>query len=442
MTPRFAKNNNVSRPCSELSVGVRAGHVLLFEELVQSGFHLVITSRFDGTARHVGGLVAGLFGAGFGIEDLSPGELALHQGPEFGVGLDFYHGVGDIFEGGGLGVLDEAHESDSAHVTRNVEERLGWVLGLQVSRRLVDCDEDVVDGARENARQIVVLICDLRDSDVAVSIPEAIGASDPVSELFANAGQERLVVQVTFRLGHDDLAHVELVEQTEDGGQISEGLVQSSRVRIGVLHESGLQRVEDGVARLVSDDVVRPAAVDDFLPVRIFEVEEEEAAMGAVVIGVRLLPGVRLHVDGARSPLPGQLRLDLEALQRASVHVQDAVNDRQRVDGVKLLRVANRVVQEVVVVVGRGHLRDVVVVEDANIAAARTLLNLLGDPRRAVANLNGGILFEDVHFAAQSRHCDVLEPVVFSGTSGFRLVGLGLLAPHCCGRVFVVVRVS
>ncbi len=119
-------------------------------------------------------------------------------------------------------------------------------------------------------------------------------------------------------------------EVLQEGHDVGEGLVEGRRVRSGGIHEVRPDAVEQGVGGLVRHDVVREARVDDLageVLARIVpggaEIAEQQPSEPPVVVGVRLLHGVRVHAQAIAErrgpparprPHHGPAQAELEAL--------------------------------------------------------------------------------------------------------------------------------
>ena len=130
------------------------------------------------------------------------------------------------------------------------------------------------------------------------------GGAHLLGETGQHALAERLDVDVVLRdpavaidraeRVRDELRDRERREQRDDVG---EGLVEGELVRQAGLEEAAAQAVEDGVGRLVGDDVVRQARVDRAAPAIgrrpdvPLERAEQDAVRIRVVVGVRLAEG-------------------------------------------------------------------------------------------------------------------------------------------------------
>ena len=104
------------------------------------------------------------------------------------------------------------------------------------------------------------------------------------------------------RLAERVVDHLGQGEHREDRDDVGQRLVEGGLVGQRRLEEARAQAVEDRVGRLVADDVVREAGVHR-APVGSRQVAEEDPAVLASVVGVRLGEGPRHDVElvGARS---------------------------------------------------------------------------------------------------------------------------------------------
>ena len=110
-----------------------------------------------------------------------------------------------------------------------------------------------------------------------------------------------------------------------------------------------MQSVENGMARLVRDDIKGPVSEDQLLGLVITRVEvvERQTASAAAVEGVALLsgPGVDRNRIGPPDPLEGLTVSN--PTQCALIHGNDLPHHHKGMDSIELLRVLNRVEDEV-----------------------------------------------------------------------------------------------
>ena len=184
----------------------------------------------------------------------------LHELLIVGLGFDFDHGQGDVLECGVfIRDIEEGKDDDGDEVLSRSVQRFSRVVLGDIHFTLEDAHHDVKDGSSEDPRPVVRFGYHIDNAQVVRDIPQSLHAEVPAKafpEFLANERQEALGVQVALGSSDECFTHVEMVEDSENGGEVSEGLMQ--RVRLSLprwTQEAGFQRVQNGMPCLVGNNV-------------------------------------------------------------------------------------------------------------------------------------------------------------------------------------------
>ena len=127
---------------------------------------------------------------------------------------------------------------------------------------MAEPQKHITTGTGEDLGNCVYLQAHLAELEVVVGIPKTGVASQPGAKLFGNGREERLGVQIRFRLRDDGLTLVQLSKHREDRRQIAEGFVQATRLRMCAGPVSRPESIQNRMTRFVSDDVEGAAGED------------------------------------------------------------------------------------------------------------------------------------------------------------------------------------
>ncbi len=141
-----------------------------------------------------------------------------------------------------------------------------------------------------------------RSVDLAQGIPQRAPPPDRLAELLGELGEQVLFRQIAAGLGDLVAQHLGVGEVLEERHDVGEGLVEGQDVDVARLDEAPVHAVQQGVGRLVGDDVMGEAGEDraageDALGAgrRGGKVAEQERLLDGAVVGVGLAQ--RMGVD-------------------------------------------------------------------------------------------------------------------------------------------------
>ena len=215
-----------------------------------------------------------------------------------------HHGPAEVGEAGVAGreVVEPADDEPLVPLGGHVEGFAGQRLGVVgVGRRsrppqaVVQLHHHAVERPRQHLAEGVRLHQARFDGEVVVEVPEVVLALQlGLRELAREPGERRRVADVAVLLGQDPVTERPAAERGDHGHHVGDGLVHGEGLGRGGVVEVGRDPVEDGVARLVGDDVLGEAGVHR-LVVGADEREELQALGAALVEGVGLVAGEGHH---------------------------------------------------------------------------------------------------------------------------------------------------
>ena len=214
-----------------------------------------------------------------------------------------HHGPAEVGEAGVAGrqVVEPADDEPlvplGGHVQGFARRRLVGVVVDGIGRlprppqSVVQLHHHAVERPRQHLAEGVRLHQARFDGEVVVEVPQVVLALQlGLRELAREPGERRRVADVAVLLGQDPVTELGATERRDHGHHVGDGLVHGERLGRGGVVEVGRDPVEDGVARLVGDDVLGEAGVDR-LVVGADEREELQALGAALVEGVGLVAG-------------------------------------------------------------------------------------------------------------------------------------------------------